>query len=86
MNSRIKTLLKLSSIPNFKLSETEKRELEEWKAQQVPIKPKRKMRSKPSKTASKPSEEPKRIKDTSRLEKVQNVITPEDLTLNEVES
>ena len=80
MNSEIKRLLKLSSIPGFKLSAKEQATLDAWKASQVKITPRRKTRFKTSKTASKPSLEPETIENT--LEKVQNVIRTEDLTLN----
>lgn len=43
MDKEIKRLLKLSKIPNFKMSEKETLTLEEWKRRQEPvkIKPKR---------------------------------------------
>ena len=47
MNRKIKSLLKLSRIPGFKLSQDDLKLLEDWKKQQEPIeivapKPKRK--------------------------------------------
>lgn len=39
MNSEIKRLLRLSSIPGFKLLPKEEKTLEEWKRQQVPVEP-----------------------------------------------
>ena len=80
MNSEIKRLLKLSSIPGFKLSAKEQATLDAWKASQVKITPRRKTRSKASKTASKAPLEPETVENT--LEKVQKVIRTEDLTLN----
>lgn len=41
MDYEIKRLLKLSSIPGFKLLAKEQEKLDNWKAQQVPVKPKR---------------------------------------------
>ena len=87
MNPRIKKLLKLSSIPGFRLSEAEQAELDAWKDLQQGITPKRKTRSKASKTASNASKEPEVVNipsepEKGEIEKVQNVIKPEDLTLN----
>lgn len=85
MNSEIKRLLKLSSIPNFKLSPKEQALLEVWKASQEPlvIKPAKKMRSKPSKTRSKGVLDSEMVNVSSSRKKVKNVITNEQKTLNE---
>ncbi len=80
MDSEIKRLLKLSSIPGFRLSYGEQATLDAWKAEQERVVPKRTRRKKTVKVEE-PAEEVK-----NEIEKVQNVITPEDLTLNEVES
>ena len=69
MNSEIKRLLKLSSIPGFKLSAKEQATLDAWKASQVKITPRRKTRSKASKTASKASVKKKTTKVSSGKEK-----------------
>ena len=81
MNPNIKRLLKLSSIPGFRLSQAEAEELEAWKAAQEGIVVKKATRRK--KAVKK--EEPE-VEEPAEIEKVQNVITPEELTLNEVES
>lgn len=85
MNSEIKRLLKLSSIPNFKLSPKEQTLLDAWKALQEPlvIKPVKKMRSKPSKTRSKGVLDSEMVNVSSPRKKVKNVITNEQKTLNE---
>ena len=82
MNPNIKRLLKLSSIPGFRLSQAEAEELEAWKAAQEGIVVKKTTRRK--KAVKK--EEPEVVEEPAEIEKVQNVITPEELTLNEVES
>ena len=83
MNNEIKRLLKLSSIPGFKLSVKEQATLDAWKASQVKITPRRKTRSKASKTPSKAPLEPETIVvPPEAIVKVQNVIRSEDLTLN----
>lgn len=76
MNPEIKRLLKLSSIPGFKLSKKEQAKLDEWKNMQeaIIIKPAKKTRPKTVKKDSEDVQKP--------VEKVQNVITPKDLTLN----
>jgi len=87
MTPEIKRLLKLSSIPNFKLSAKEQATLEAWKATQKPIKPRRKMRSEPSKSRSKATSDLETIEVSSEAEKgkigkIQNVVRTEDLILN----
>lgn len=90
MNPEIKRLLKLSSIPNFKLSPKEQKVLEEWKSQQKPatIRKPRKTRSKASKSPSKAPLTSETINISSEPEnaeivKVRNVITTEDKVINE---
>ena len=90
MNPEIKRLLKLSSIPGFKLTQKELDTLEAWKAKQKPVKVVKKMRSKASKTRSKTSLDVETVVDTSEPEiaciptvRIQNVIKSEDLTLNQ---
>lgn len=41
MDSKIKTLLKLEKIPNFRMSEADKQLLEAWKKAQEPVTPKK---------------------------------------------
>lgn len=84
MNSGIKRLLKLSSIPNFKLSPKEQALLDAWKASQEPlvIKPTKKSRSKASKTRSKGLLDSEAVNISSPRKKVKNVITNEEKTLN----
>ncbi len=83
MTPEIKRLLKLSSIPNFKLSVKELTVLEAWKAKQEPVRVKHKTRSKASKTPSKAPLEPETIVvPPEAIVKVQNVVRPEDLILN----
>lgn len=43
MDNEIKRLLKLSKIPNFRMSDSEKKKLEEWKSQQIDVKPKKRV-------------------------------------------
>lgn len=64
MDRKIKTLLKLDRIPNFKLSEKERILLDEWKAQQKPveIKPK-KTYTRRKKTTNEVKEEDKEVGD-----------------------
>lgn len=85
MNPEIKRLLKLSTIPNFKMTAKEMEILEAWKAQQKPAKVVRKTRSKASKTRSKASLDSKTVEVSSepKIEKIQNIITDEEKTLNE---
>lgn len=88
MNPEIKRLLKLSSIPGFKLNAREQLILDAWKNMQeaVVVKPPKKTRSKGSKTRSKASQGSETIDIPSQARsasvRVQNVITSEDLTLN----
>lgn len=72
MDKEIKRLLKLSNIPNFKLSDQEYVKLEAWKQAQKPveIKPKR-IYTRKKKTTNEVKEEEK---ETGELE----VITPEE--------
>ena len=70
MTPEIKKLLKLSSIPGFKLTAKEEAKLNEWKNMQEAVvikKPRRRTRK-------------------NKVEVVENVITEEDKTLNELES
>lgn len=90
MNPEIKRLLKLSSIPDFKLNAKEQALLDAWKNAQEPVavKKPRKTRSKASKSRSKAPLTPKTINVSSEPEnneivKVQNVITREDKVVNE---
>ena len=69
MDREIKRLLKLSNIPNFRLSEQEQETLEEWKRQQKPVEiKKRSYRRK--KTTNEVKEEEK---ETGEME----LVTPE---------
>ena len=87
MNQEIKRLLKLSSIPGFRLSPREQATLDAWKSAQeaIVIKPPKKMRSKASKTRSKASLDSKTVEVSSepKIEKIQNIVTDEEKTLNE---
>lgn len=85
MDKEIRRLLKLSRIPGFRLTEQEQATLEGWKNMQeaVIIKPAKKTRSKASKTRSKTPLESETVVDASAVEKVQNIITNEEKTLNQ---
>lgn len=66
MNSEIKRLLKLSSIPGFKLLPREEKVLDEWKRQQEPVvakKPRKRTYKKKTTNQVKPE-----IKETGELE------------------
>lgn len=85
MNSEIKRLLKLSNIPNFVLSEAEKKKLDDWKASQKPVSAPKKRRTRkkaPQSNTEAPEreEEPKTIEQPS---KVQNIVKTDEKALNE---
>lgn len=63
MDREIKRLLKLSSIPNFKLTEHEQAILDEWKRRQEPVEVKKRTYKKKTTNEVKPEE-----KETGELE------------------
>lgn len=78
MDREIKRLLKLSKIPNFRMSEHEMKELEEWKRRQELIEieqeestPKKRTYTRRKKTTNEVKEEDK---ETGKLE----VVVPEE--------
>lgn len=76
MDREIKRLLKLSNIPNFKLSEEENKRLDDWKKAQEPVKVIRPKRTYKKKTTN----EVKDIeKETGEME-----IEMPDFTVNSV--
>lgn len=70
MDREIKRLLKLSNIPNFRLSEKEESILNEWKRRQEPVVVKKRTTRKKKTTNEVKVEE----KETGELE----VVTPEE--------
>ena len=78
MDREIKRLLKLSNIPNFKLTEEEEQKLNEWKNAQKPveIKPKRKYTRK-KKTTNEVKEEEKETGAIEIQEPVENTFLEE---------
>lgn len=78
MDKEIKRLLSLSSIPGFKLLASEQRKLDEWKAQQVKVKPKKVKRT-ARKTTAKPSY------NATALTRVQNVVPTTTKETGEIE-
>lgn len=71
MDREIKRLLKLSRIPNFKLSEEESRLLAQWKNEQEPVKVKSSKRSYKKKTTNE-------VKDAEKETGEIEVVTPEE--------
>ncbi len=65
MDREIKRLLKLSSIPNFKLTEHEQAILDEWKRRQEPVEVKKRTYTRKKKTTNEVKEEEK---ETGELE------------------
>ena len=65
MDREIKRLLKLSSIPNFKLTEHEQAILDEWKRRQEPVEVKKRTYTRKKKTTKEVKEEEK---ETGELE------------------
>lgn len=65
MDREIKRLLKLSSIPNFRLTEHEQAILEEWKRRQEPVEIKKRTYTRKKKTTNEVKEEEK---ETGELE------------------
>lgn len=86
MDRDIKRILKLASIPGFKISEKEQKKLDEWKKAQEPVRAPKKKRT--YKKKEKAVEEdasvgaPEAQESTSNIEKVQNIITSEEKTNN----
>jgi len=70
MTPEIKRLLKLSSIPGFKLSPKEEAKLAEWKNMQEAVIVKK----------------PRRRTKKNKVKVVENVVTDEDKVLNTLES
>lgn len=71
MDKEIKRLLKLSRIPNFRLSDEETRVLNEWKKSQEPVEIKTPKRSYKKKTTN---EVKSKEKETGEIE----IVTPEE--------
>lgn len=65
MDREIKRLLKLSNIPNFKLTEHEQTILDEWKRRQEPVEIKKRTYTRKKKTTNEVKEEEK---ETGELE------------------
>ena len=65
MDREIKRLLKLSSIPHFKLTEHEQAVLDEWKRRQEPVEVKKRTYTRKKKTTNEVKEEEK---ETGELE------------------
>lgn len=65
MDREIKRLLKLSSIPNFKLTGHEQAILDEWKRRQEPVEVKKRTYTRKKKTTNEVKEEEK---ETGELE------------------
>lgn len=59
MDREIKRLLKLSNIPNFRLTEKEEAILEEWKRRQEPVEVKKRTYTRKKKTTNEVKEEDK---------------------------
>ena len=97
MNSEIKRILKLASIPGFKISEKEQKMLDEWKSQQVPVEPPKKKRTYKKKAKSQarkekidaPVDAPEALETIEEPKvynepiKVQNVVEKADKSENE---